>query len=168
MTPEILNHLGDESLNDVLIGLGSLESDAHLARCPECRSKVENFRADMTVFNSASMAWSESRSESRTGRQVEASPRRTAPRIRFAFVGWSAAAALVLITAMTLWHHTGVAPLNHVNILESQTLDSETQIAQDNELLQEINAAIGADDEFPIQEYNLRERPHSRLKPQSQ
>ena len=164
MTPDISRHLADEALNDVLIGLGSLESDAHLARCPECRSKVENFRADMTLFNSASIAWTESRS----GRPVETSPHPVAHRIRFAFVSWSAAVALLLITAVTLWRHSAVAPPNHVNIFESQPSDSETQIAQDNELLQQINAAIGSDDDFPIQEYNFRERPHSRLKPQSQ
>ncbi len=164
MTPDISKHLADEALNDVLIGLGSLESDAHLVRCPECRSKVENFRADMNLFNSASMAWSESRS----GRPAEASWHRAAPRIRFAFVSWSAAVALLLIMAITLWRHSAVAPTNNINVVESQPLDSDTQIAQDNELLQEINAAIGSDDESPIQEYKLREGPHSRLRPQSQ
>jgi hypothetical protein len=164
MTPDIIEHLDDEALNDVLIGLGSLESEAHMARCTACRSKVENFRADMNLFNSASIAWS----ESRRGRPLEAPPHPAPRRIRFAFVGWSAAAVLLLIMAMTLWRHSAVAPPNHVNLLESQPLDSETQIAQDNELLQQINAAIGSDDGFPIQEYNLRERSHSRLKPQSQ
>ncbi len=164
MTPDTLKHLDDEALNDVLIGLGSLESDAHMARCPECRSKVENFRADITLFNAASMAWS----EPGRGRPVKAPPPPAAPRIRFAFVGWSVAAVLLLIMAMTLWRQSAVAPPNRVNTLESQPLDSETQIAQDNELLQQINAAISSDDEFPIQEYNLRERPHARLKPQSQ
>jgi hypothetical protein len=164
MTPDISKHLADEALSDVLIGLGSLESDAHLARCPECRSRVEDFRADMTLFNSASMAWSESRS----GRPAEASPHPAAPRIRFAFVSWSVAVALLLMMAMTIWRHSAVAPRSHVNTVESQPLDSETQIAKDNELLQEINAAIGSDDGFPIQEYDLRERPPSRLKPQSQ
>ena len=164
MTPDLSKHLGDEALNDVLIGLGSLESDAHLARCPECRSKVESFRADMTLFNSASMAWS----ESRNGWPGETSLRPAAHRIRFAFVSWSAAVALLLIMALTLWRHSAVAPPNHVNVVEPQSLDSETQIAKDNELLQEINAAIGSDDEFPIQEYDLRERAHSRSMPQSQ
>lgn len=164
MTPDISNHLADEALSDVLIGLGSLESDAHLARCPECRSKVDDFRADMTLFNSASMAWSESQSE----RPAKASRHPAARRIRFALVIWSAAVALLLMMAITFWRHSAVAPPNHVNIVESQPLDSETQIAQDNELLQDINAAIGSDDEYPIQEYNSPEGPHSRLTPQTQ
>jgi anti-sigma factor RsiW len=164
MTPDTSTHLTDEALDDVLIGLGSLQSEAHLARCPQCRCRVESFRADMTLFNSASMAWS----ESRTGRSAQVSPHHAGFRIRFAFVSWSAVAALLLVTAMAIWRHSAVAPPNHVNIVEPQPVDSEAQIAQDNQLLEEINAAISSDDESPVEEYNLREHPHARMKPHSQ
>ena len=162
MTRDISTHLTNDALDDVLIGLGSLKSEAHLARCPQCRSRVESFRADISLFNSASMAWS----ESRTGRPMPA--HHSGFRIRFAFLSWSTVAALLLITALVFWRHSSVAPPNHVNIIESQPVDSEAQIVKDNELLQEINAAISADDASPIEEYNLRERPQSRLKGHSQ
>ena len=61
MTPSLSNHLSEEALDDVLIGLGSAESEAHLAVCPECRAEVETFRGDVALFNAASVAWSESR-----------------------------------------------------------------------------------------------------------
>jgi hypothetical protein len=156
MTPDISTHLTNEELDDVLIGLGSLKSEAHLARCLECRSRVESFRADILLFNSASMAWS----ESRAGRS--ASAHHPVFRIRLAFLSWSAVAALLVITGLVLWLHTTVAPSNRSNITESQAVDSEAQIEKDNELLQEINAAISSDDVSPIEEYNLRERPQAR------
>jgi hypothetical protein len=164
MTPDISTHLTDEALDDVLIGLGSFEAEAHLARCLQCRSRVESFRADVALFNAASMAWSESRPQ----RPARASLRHSGDPIRFAFVSWSAVAALLLITAVAVWRHSVVSPPNHVNIVESQPVDSEAQIAQDNQLLQEINAAISSDDESPIEEYNLREHSQARLKPHSQ
>jgi hypothetical protein len=164
MTPDFSTHLTEEALDDVLIGLGSLESEAHLARCTECRTRRDSFRADLALFNSASMAWS----ESRPGRPAPASQHYTGFRIRFAFVSWSALVALLLIAAVAIWRHSALPPSNHVNIVESQPVDSEAQIAEDNELLQEINAAISSDDESPIEEYNLRANPHPHSKTHSQ
>ena len=164
MTPDTSTHLTDEALDDVLIGLGSMESEAHLARCPECRTRLETFRADLALFNSASLAWSESRPR----RPLQAPAHHTRFRIRFAFLSWSAVAAWLLISAVTIWRHNAVPPPNRVNIVEPQPVDSEAQIAQDNELLEEINAAISADDESPIEEYNLQVRPHAHSKTHSQ
>ena len=45
-------HLSEEALNDVLIGLSSLESDAHLAVCSACRSRVEEFQSTTSVARS--------------------------------------------------------------------------------------------------------------------
>ena len=164
MTPDFSTHLSEEALNDVWIGLGSLESEAHLAGCPECRSRLESFRADVAHFNSASMAWSESASL----RSVPAAPHYAGIRIRFAFLSWTAVAALLLIAALSIWRHGAIPRPNSVNMVESQPADSEAQIAQDNELLQAINAAIGSDDESPIEEYNLRVNPHRDSKTHSQ
>jgi hypothetical protein len=164
MTPDFSTHLTEEALDDVLIGLGSLQSEAHLVRCPEFRTRLESFRADVALFNSASMAWSESRPR----RPMQVSPHHTGFRIRFAFLSWSAVAALLVIAAVAIWRHGAVRPPNHVNTVESQPVDSEAQIAQDNELLQEINAAISSDDESPIEEYNLRVGPHAHTKTHSQ
>jgi hypothetical protein len=40
--------------------------------------------------------------------------------------------------------------------------DSEAQIAQDNELLKAVNAAINPDEMSPFKEYDLSGRPHPR------
>ena len=57
MTPAT-NHLSEEALDDVLIGLGSAESQAHLEVCADCRAQVRTFLGDVALFNAASMAWS--------------------------------------------------------------------------------------------------------------
>src|SRR5947209_14106483 len=143
MTPASTIHLSEESLDDVLIGLGSENSRAHLAVCPECRAHVETFRGDVALFNSASMTWSESRrpqsrlSEVHTGR------------LRAAFLAWTAVAAALAVMAFGIWHHRSSAAPNQANTVQSRPLDSEAQIAQDNQLLQAVNAAISPDEASP-------------------
>ena len=70
MTRPAENHLTEEALDDILIGLGSPASHAHLAQCPECSARVDAFRFSMDSLNQASLAW------------VQAQPVRTAPRSR--------------------------------------------------------------------------------------
>ena len=163
MTPESTSHLSEEALDDVLIGLGSPESQAHLAGCGECQAQVRAFRGDMQLFNAASMAWSKSR-------WPKAAPSVPRPvRTRVAFASWSAvAAALAGVMAVTIWHHRQEAPVvNQVNRSQSLPVDSEAQIAQDNQLLQAINAAISPDETSPIDEYKISERPQSHVKAHS-
>lgn len=163
MTPESTTHLSEEALDDVLIGLGSPESHAHLAGCAECRAEVQAFRGDMQLFNAASMAWS----KSRWPKARPNVPRRV--RTRVAFASWSAvAAALAAVMAVTIWHHRQEAPVNNrVNTPQSLAVDSEAQIAQDNQLLQAVNAAISPDETSPIDEYKMLESPHYNLKAHS-
>ena len=59
MKLDIHSHLSDEALDDVLIGLGSLASHAHLAQCPQCRARVESFQTTGDLFNQASRQFSE-------------------------------------------------------------------------------------------------------------
>ncbi len=156
MTPGITNHLSEEALDDVLIGLGSPESDAHLAACAECRAQVQAFRGDMQLFNAASLAWSKSRWP-----KVQPSIP-AAARTHVAFASWSAiAAVLVAVMAVGIWHHRPVPALNHAATSQTSPVDSEAQIAQDNQLLQAINAAISPDETSPIDEYKISERPSS-------
>ena len=60
-------HLSDEALNDVLIGVGTSVSESHLAECPLCRGKVDEFQSDLGMWNAATLQWSEARAE-RAGR----------------------------------------------------------------------------------------------------
>jgi anti-sigma factor RsiW len=160
MTPASSTHLSEEALDDVLIGLGSPESEAHLAACLDCRGRVNAFRSDVALFNSASMAWTESRLA-----QSRPTSRKTSHRTRLAFVSWAAtAAAMAWLAIVVLHHHGPVTPPSHATANVSQQADTEAQIAQDNQLLQAVNAAISPDEESPIDEYKLFQRRHSHLK----
>lgn len=168
MTPDLSTHLSEEALDDVLIGLGSPELEAHAACCPECRAKLEAFRSHMRWFNSASLAWSETRTETRSETKP-AQLRQTVhhgagSRMLVAFVGWGLLAAALLLTAVTTWRHHPEARPGQANTVLSQPVDSEAQIAQDNQLLEAVNVAISPDDESPIDEYNLSESPHTHPK----
>jgi anti-sigma factor RsiW len=155
MTPVYTNHLSEEALNDVLIDLGSPESEAHLAVCPDCRLRVKAFRSDMALLNAASLAWSESRPAG-----LRAATPKTVHRTRLAFVTWAATAVALMVMAFAIWHHKGQpAPPTQATVTTTQPSDTEAQIAQDNQLLQAVNAAISPDVESPIDEFRLP-RPH--------
>jgi hypothetical protein len=160
MTPGRGRHLSDEAFDDVLIGMGSPESEAHLAACQDCRLRVIAFRSDMALLNSASMAWAESQSA-----LSRPAARKTAHRIRLAFVSWAGMAAVLAVMAIAiLRHHGSSAPTSQATANLSQPADTEAQIAQDNQLLQAVNAAISPDEESPVAEYKLFETRHSHMK----
>lgn len=153
MTPAETNHLSEEALDDVLIGLGSPESEIHLARCPECRAKVGALRSDIGLFNAASIAWSQGQ---RSGMPPTASQ---GTRIHVAFLAWAALALLVAVAVAGVWRSISFAPSRN-NVVQSQPADSEAQIAQDNQLLQAVDAAISPDELSPVIEYDLAQSPH--------
>jgi anti-sigma factor RsiW len=160
MTPVRSTHLSEEDFDDILIGLGSSESEAHLAACQDCRRRVNAFRSDVALFNSASMAWTESQPA-----LLRPTARKTVHRIRLAFVSWVATAAALAGMAVAVWHHHGpIAPPHLATANISQPADTEAQIAQDNQLLQAVNAAISPDEESPIDEYKLFQTRHSHMK----
>jgi hypothetical protein len=160
MTPACSAHLSDEAFDDVLIGMGSPESEAHLGTCLDCRRRVNAFRSDLALFNSASMAWTESRPV-----LVRAAARKTVHRIRLAFVSWAGMAAVLAVMAVAiLRHHGPVVPPNHATANLLQPADTEAQIAQDNQLLQAVNAAISPDEESPIDQYKLFQTRPSHMK----
>ena len=161
MTPEITNHLSEEALDDVLIGLGSAESHAHLAACAECRAQVKTLQGDVALFNAASLAWS----QSRMPRPLVREPHRV--RLHAALVGWVVTAAALLVMALGILHHHPATAPQQANTVQPQPSDSEAQIAQDNQLLQAVNAAISPDEASPIEEYKIVESPHPSPKAHS-
>jgi anti-sigma factor RsiW len=163
MTQEVLTHLTEEALDDALIGMESAESRAHLARCLECRGKIERFGADMALFNAASMAWSEAQPR----RPLEPARLTPARRMPFALVGSTVAAALAVAVVLSVGHHdVGFAPQSRSGNA-AQIQDSQTQIAQDNQLMEDVNAAIGPQEVSPMDEFGLSKRhgTHSRAYP---
>lgn len=161
MTPGSTTHLSQEALDDVLIGLGSPESHAHLDVCPDCSSRVKAFQGDLQLFNAASMAWS----ESRFPKARMTTPHQERPRLPFA--SWTAVAAALAVMAFAVWHHRSAAPPNQASAPVVQPVDSAAQIAQDNQLLEAVNAAISPDEMSPVDEYKISERPRSGEKAHS-
>jgi hypothetical protein len=74
------------------------------------------------------------------------------------------AAVLAVMAVAILHHHGPAAPLNHGTANVLQPADTEAQIAQDNQLLQAVNAAISPDEESPIDQYKLFQTRHSHMK----
>jgi hypothetical protein len=159
MTPAQSAHLNEESINDVLIGLGTPESEAHLAACSECRSHVQGFRADVKAFNQTTLAWS----EARPVKTLRAGAAAKVWRAMVSPPGWAFAAALLVVLGYAVGNHFH-SPSSSGDASVTAPTDTDTQIAQDNELLRSVNVALNETEESPISEYHLVEAPHSRLK----
>jgi anti-sigma factor RsiW len=160
MTPELLHHLSEEELHDVLIGLGTPQADAHLEGCAACRRHVAEFRSEMENFNQALFAWSQAQPEPR----LAAAVRRKARRTLYAAAGWALAAACFVVIGLPAWNHYRNESAHPVAVSVAPQEDSEAQIAQDNELLQAVDAALNAPEESPVRHYHLSEGPQSSLR----
>lgn len=155
-------HLSETALQEILMGLGAAADREHLDGCPQCRAQAEAFQEQMRLFNLASMAWSEARPRHtmvserlRTGASGMPHPR----------LQWALAGALLLLTAAgaPFWmhRHQPEAPAQIASVQE----DSARQIAEDNQLLHNVDAALAATDEPPVTQYNISQglqRPRHR------
>jgi hypothetical protein len=160
MTNESSIHLTEEELNDLLIGESASASASHLAACPSCRAKVEEFQSGLEAFNQTALSWCEMRSVTLPVPQVPAKPRHWP----LATMGWAAAGLLLIMMApivrQTNWFHPNHgAPVITAHEGEG---DTEAQIAQDNELLKAVNAAINPSEEPQLDEFGLSAKPHPR------
>ena len=157
MTPNnsALSHLSEDDLDEILLGIASAESTAHLAGCDVCTERFIAFQTElksqMAAFNQASMAWSEARSNtiSRDLAHHKATPRLTLPKV------WSAAAAMVLVATLGL-HVTldrRSAALEASNSTASKTISGSSdaihpehdqhELASDNAMLAAIDSEMG-------------------------
>jgi len=164
MTTELSAHLSEEALDDVLIGLSTPESDAHLAVCNACRSRVEGFQSGLQAFNQASLAWSEARPMTTTTISLQAAAKSKARRAMFAPLGWAMAATVILMIGIPIWTRDHPTPSIHEAAAAATAVDSEAQIAQDNELLKSVDMALSTNDESLLSEYHLSDEHHSHLK----
>lgn len=160
MTSESSAHLSEEALDDVLIGLSSPESEAHLAVCGACRGQLEDFQSRVQVFNQTSLAWSESKPAISLRPKIEARARRQ----RFLPLELAMAATLLLVIGVPVWNREHNQVSEQPVAQSAATGDSEAQIAQDNDLLRSVDAALSTNDESPISEYHLAVKPHSHMK----
>jgi predicted anti-sigma-YlaC factor YlaD len=157
MTPEIKRHLTDEALDDVLIGLGSLVSQAHLAQCPQCRARVESFQSSVSLFNQASLAYS----EAQPVKTLSASQPARRFHVRPVIAAWTAAVILLVVMGPAALHLFIPHPV-HAPAVATETRDTETQIAEDNELLRQVSAAIAPDEQYIIEQYQMMKGPSPR------
>jgi predicted anti-sigma-YlaC factor YlaD len=148
-------HLSEEALDDVLIGLASAESEAHLATCEICRGRVEAFLTDVNAFNQASMAWSQARLSKRSGPSSVFKVRHAlhAPLI------WAMAATIIIAIGLPagLYDHWSFLHRGVTSVSVSD--DSPTQIAQDNDLMKSVNNVLSETEVSPYREYNLQSEP---------
>lgn len=162
MTRETVTHLSEEALDDMLIGMGSAESRHHLAACAECTAKLETFHSDMNLFNQATMAWSESKPQ-RIPRSSSAPV--SVFRLPLAFVSLAAIIVLMIAVGFPAWHreHSTSAVVS----VDPPYQDSETQITQDNDLMQAVNEAISPEEVSPVEEYQLTGgiKQHQKTRP---
>jgi predicted anti-sigma-YlaC factor YlaD len=164
MTARLSAHLSEEALNDVLIGLSPPASDAHLEQCEFCRGQLQSFRSEMRVFNQASLAWS----AARPSRSYRAAPKTQARRVISAPVSWALATVILLMIAIPAWNRNHRASRNSQAGTAASSALSETQIAEDNDLLRSVNAVLSVNEESPISEYHLSggPRPHRQARPE--
>jgi hypothetical protein len=164
MTPEQPAHLSEEAVNDVLIGLSSPASEAHLAVCSICSGRVKEFHSEMEAFNQTTLAWSEARPMAR----LHTAPASKIQQTMFSPLGWALAAALLVAVGFPAWNHYHQFSLNNASVPAAAPEDTEAQIAQDNDLLRSVNVALNENEESPISEYHLSEAPHlhSKIRPE--
>ena len=143
-------HLTEDDLNDALIGLTTPDQDAHLAACEACSAELASFRESMGVFNKASLAWSEARSNTmplhpETRRSSWLGPIGT----------WALSGALAFLVAFFLTsaihHHDEM--LQAKNPAAATEVNREQEIATDNAMLAAINSELYRRVPSPLETY---------------
>ena len=152
-------HLSDQQFSEYALGMEPAASTAaHLAQCTACTEELARFSAAMTEFSAAALSWSEAQSPVSL-RQLALKP---SPRPRFAIASWALAAGFLCAAGVSMVahrDHRGAADVTSAAAVASVSEDadcSETEIAQDNKLMQDVNMAIGDGEPSPFTQYGLR------------
>lgn len=154
MIPHPPTHLSDEEFDDLLIELGSLQAQAHLQTCADCRQKLKTFQEDVHLFNEASMAWTEARVL-----RPQAVPQGRRFFVPSPVLSLCAVALLLVTIGLPV-----VFPTHHIGITTSavsDTAETPDQIAKDNQLMKDVDAAINPDEAPVVDQYHLMESPKS-------
>lgn len=143
---DTLHHLSEDDLDEILIGNASAEATAHLAGCQPCEDRLTAFQSQMAVFNQASLAWSEARSNT-ISRDLAA--HKPTPRLTLTTV-WSSAATLIVALAFglsTALHQpaatsTAANPSSTQPAVAAHPEHNQSEIASDNAMLDAIDSEI--------------------------
>jgi hypothetical protein len=142
-------HLTDEQVADYLSGESVKTLETHLAECPGCRGEIDRLRTSLRAFDQASMAWSEARVGSETGRLLN--------RVQ---AGWhplaagilAAAAAIAVMLLFTV--HPRRLPA-HGSVRASNINDSTAGMERDNLLLRAIDEEFDSLELSPSTMYGI-------------
>jgi hypothetical protein len=134
-------HLKSGQVNDVLLGIAGSEAAAHLTSCAQCRAAVETMRQTFVSFQIASVRWSDD-----AARQI--APGKRQPRPLWARPAWAFVAAVIALAIaipFSIWRGRA----NEKDMVAAA--DSQAQISRDNQLLADIQSAIGETTPAPLQ-----------------
>jgi predicted anti-sigma-YlaC factor YlaD len=150
-------HITHEEMTELLVGARTNTLDSHLQVCAECREELARVKGSLESFRTASLAWSERiTSEAAETQQVIALSR------RHSYVAWwrlAAIAAVLLIVFAAAYRikrsavndNTAMATPGAAVVESTQGQIAEEQIAQDNELLAQVNSEISESVPSPMQ-----------------
>ena len=155
MTISTNGHFTNDEFTELLIsGALSEERRSHLSQCDRCRQDAEDFTLSVGIFNTTSLAWSETRPK----KSLRATARSQVRRALYFPVAWALAAALFILVGIPVWNHSHQLAFSH-QARTTSAPDDSADIAQDNELLQSVNVALNTEDASPLPEYRLYDRP---------
>ncbi len=156
MTSPASPHLTEDQLTDCMIeDHPDPGCQTHLAHCEECRLRLklerEAFQTSIAGFNSASLAWS----ESRPSLSLRAKAASQAANSVYTPMRWALATVALALVALPIWNHDRRATPAGSQPAVSSPDDSASQIAQDNQLMQSVNLALARNEPSPFNEYRL-------------
>jgi len=155
MTSRLPTHLSAEAFDDVLIGTESREAQVHLEECAECRQKLQAFRDDVDLFNQASLGWAQARTL-----RLQIVQRRRPFFVPSPLLGVGAVAMMLVVLGLPVVHRSHTDTVQNTATV-SDTGNSVEQIAEDNKLMKDVDAAINPDEHSIVDQYHLMESPKS-------
>ena len=145
-------HLSEAEVEEALMGIASDDRTQHAKTCDVCRGKIDEFKKTMALFDEASMGWSQAKSNS-LSRNLAG--HRTPFRVSMRFV-WSSASAAVLVVAgivgMGVHQHEQTLRASNAAVRQAPSGDAN-EIASDNAMMREIDAAINVSEPSPDELY---------------
>ena len=155
-------HLTHAELTDNLLGVSSMTVNAHLLSCPACTRELDGMKTSITAFRDAAHAWN----EDALATSRSASIRHTLPKKSWAFNWVLATAAVLLFAAGFVFYQRSqsgtssgpgnMAQSSKINV-PATGMENASQIAQDNELMSQVNSEIAEAVPAPMQPLQLSE-----------
>jgi ferric-dicitrate binding protein FerR (iron transport regulator) len=150
------HHLTDEQFTELLTGDYPLDASRHMRACPQCQWEFKRVQASIEEFASVGLEWAEKRA-------AESIPTPSAfARACQPVSSWTAAAAAVLAAAILFGIHREEMQPAPTDVHPAH---SESQVADDNRLMMDIDREIHWQADSPVGVDDLAEsgrQPHSQ------